>query len=251
MPGRPQRRPADPRRPPAAAAGRADADQHQRAGADGRGDRHRPRSTSITPPCSTRTPRPSCRSAEISDLVDELLEAHGDWVPGSGIRTPPDASAESGASRIARGRSRSTSKLAVARMHAYPPPSRRLAMSLCPRRRPATTKCSTAAPARAASCCRRSRSACGTISATTPRRALATHPVHRLRPRHHPFRPRQQLRPAARLGRRILRHGDAVRLPALPRRDDHLDQGRLGDVGRALRRMAAAANICSPASTRA
>ena len=49
--------------------------------------------------------------------------------------------------------------------------------------------------------CRRSRSGSGTISAATPPfERGARHVPHRLRSRHHAFRPRQQLRPAARLG---------------------------------------------------
>ena len=47
------------------------AGDHDRA----QGPRH------ATPRCSTRTRPPSCRSSEISDLVDDLLDAHGDWVP--------------------------------------------------------------------------------------------------------------------------------------------------------------------------
>ena len=63
LPRRPQRHPADPRRQAAATARRADAHQHQRAGADRRGaaSRRTP-STSTTPRCSTRTPPPSSTS---------------------------------------------------------------------------------------------------------------------------------------------------------------------------------------------
>ena len=43
----------------------------------------------------------------------------------------------------------------------------------------------------------------------------------------------------------------AVRFRRLSRRDDHLQQGRLGDVGRPLRRMGQPQSICSRASTRA
>ena len=48
-----------------------------------------------------------------------------------------------------------------------------------------------------------------------------------LRPRHHPFRSRQQLRPAARLGRDRVRRDPAHRLRRLSRRARDLDQGRL------------------------
>ena len=66
----------------AAAARGADADQRQRPGADRRGGADRPpRRTSTTPRCSTRTPPPSSSLDEICALVDDLLEAHGDWIP--------------------------------------------------------------------------------------------------------------------------------------------------------------------------
>ena len=57
----------------------------------------------------------------------------------------------------------------------------------------------------------------------------------RLRPRHHPPRPRQQLRAALRRGRDQLRPADAGGLPPLPRRDGDLDQGGLGHVAGPLR----------------
>ena len=59
----------------------------------------------------------------------------------------------------------------------------------------------------------------------------------RLRSGHHPFRSRQQLRPAAGLGRRAVRHHPQDRLPRSPRRDGHLDQGRLPHVARPLWRV--------------
>ena len=71
----------------------------------------------------------------------------------------------------------------------------------------------------------------------TPHQTEARDLPQGVRPRHHPFRPRQQLRPAARLGRRGLRRNPAHRFRRLSRRADHLDQGRLRDVARALRRM--------------
>ena len=86
LPDRPQRRPADPRRPPAAAARRADADQHQRAGADRRGDRDRPQDHAKHAAMLDPHTAAELSLEEISDLVDDLLQAHGDWVPGSGIR---------------------------------------------------------------------------------------------------------------------------------------------------------------------
>ena len=52
---------------------------------------------------------------------------------------------------------------------------------------------------------------------------------------HHALRPGQQLRPSVRLGRGELRPDDAHRLRAVPRRDDHLHQGRLGHVARPVR----------------
>ena len=95
VPDRPQRRAADPRRPPAAAARGADADQHQRAGADGRGDRHR--RAWIMPsmrPCSIRTPRPNCRSRRFptSSTICSRRMAIGCRAAPSG--TPPDAAAD-------------------------------------------------------------------------------------------------------------------------------------------------------------
>ena len=99
----------------------------------------------------------------------------------------------------------------------------------------------------------RCRSGCGTTSATrTPLDAAARAAAHGVRPRHHPFRPRQQLRPAARQRGGQLRPPAARGLRRPPRRADHLDQGRLRHVARPLRRRAAArASTCWPASTRA
>ena len=57
-----------------------------------------------------------------------------------------------------------------------------------------------------------------------------------LRPRHHPLRSRQQLRPAPGRRGRAVRPGDGARLPPLSRRADHLVQGRLGHVAGPLRR---------------
>ena len=58
----------------------------------------------------------------------------------------------------------------------------------------------------------------------------------RLRPRRHALRPREQLRPALRLGGGELRPAHAGRPPALPRRAGHLDEGRLRHVARPVRR---------------
>ena len=52
-----------------------------------------------------------------------------------------------------------------------------------------------------------------------------------------PLRPRQQLRPAARLGGDQLRPHPARGPRALPRRADHLHQGRLRHVARPVRRV--------------
>ncbi len=56
--------------------------------------------------------------------------------------------------------------------------------------------------------------------------------AHRLRPGHQSFRPGEQLRPALRQRRDQLRAPAARRLQAVPRRTDHLQQGRLGHVAR-------------------
>ena len=116
-----------------------------------------------------------------------------------------------------------------------------------------TGACPIAAAAAAGSTCRRSRSACGTISAAIDVvRDRPRDPAPRLRSRRHPFRSRQQLRSAATARpRRISAAWMRDRFPALSRRADHLDQGRLRHVAGALRRRGARANICSPASTRA
>ena len=79
----------------------------------------------------------------------------------------------------------------------------------------------------------------------------ARDPAPRLRPRRHPLRPGQQLRPAVRLGRGELRPHPGLGPAPVPRRADHLDQGRLRHVAGAVRRSAARASTCSPASTRA
>ena len=93
--------------------------------------------------------------------------------------------------------------------------------------------------------------ASGTTSATTSRSRPARDAAPRLRPRHHPLRPRQQLRPAVRLGRDQLRPHHARGPRALPRRADHLDQGRLRHVARAVRRVGLAQVPARVASTRA
>ena len=62
-------------------------------------------------------------------------------------------------------------------------------------------------------------------------------PAPRVRPRHHALRPGQQLRPAVRLRGGELRPPPRDRLRALPRRADHLDQGRLRHVARPVRRV--------------
>ncbi len=71
----------------------------------------------------------------------------------------------------------------------------------------------------------------------TPHREPARDHPPRLRPRHHPHRPGQQLRPALRLGRDQLRPDPARGPAALPRRADHLVQGRLRHVARPVRRV--------------
>ena len=58
-----------------------------------------------------------------------------------------------------------------------------------------------------------------------------------IRSRHHPFRPRQQLRPAGRNRRDSFRRYIAQGFRGLSRRADHLDQGRLRDVAGTLRRV--------------
>lgn len=60
--------------------------------------------------------------------------------------------------------------------------------------------------------------------------------LHRLRPRHHPLRPGQQLRTRARGRRAQLRADSPRRARPLPRRAFHLDQGGLHDVEGPLRR---------------
>ena len=62
-------------------------------------------------------------------------------------------------------------------------------------------------------------------------------PAPRVRPRHHALRPRQQLRAALRRRRDELRPHLRRGLPPLPRRADHLDQGRLRHVAGPLRRV--------------
>ena len=68
-------------------------------------------------------------------------------------------------------------------------------------------------------------------------RAQPRDPAPRLRPRHHPLRPRQQLRPALRQRREELRPHPrrGLRRPARRARDLH--EGRLRHVARALRRV--------------
>ena len=73
----------------------------------------------------------------------------------------------------------------------------------------------------------------------------------RVRSRHHALRPREQLRPALRLGRGDVRRADAHRPRAVPRRARDLDQGRLRHVARARTATSARASTCSRASTRA
>ena len=82
---------------------------------------------------------------------------------------------------------------------------------------------------------RPSRSASGTTSATTCRSSAAGHAAPGVRPGGHPLRPGEQLRAALRLGRAQLRQHLRARLPALPRRARHLEQGGLRHVARPLR----------------
>ena len=66
----------------------------------------------------------------------------------------------------------------------------------------------------------------------------------RIRPRRHPFRPREQLRPALRLRRGEFRPRDGDRLRRAPRRADRSRPRRAGTCGRGRMAMsAAAANI--------
>ena len=65
----------------------------------------------------------------------------------------------------------------------------------------------------------------------------ARHRPARLRPRRHPLRPGQQLRPAARQRRGELRPDARRRPAAVPRRAGHLHQGRLPHVARPVRRV--------------
>ena len=110
-------------------------------------------------------------------------------------------------------------------------------MSLPPRPRPLRRDALPPLRAQRPAAARRSRSGCGTTSATTGRSRPARDPAPRVRPRHHPLRPRQQLRAALRLGRGELRPDPAPGPRALPRRAGHLDQGRLRHVARAVRRV--------------
>ena len=59
----------------------------------------------------------------------------------------------------------------------------------------------------------------------------------RVRPRHHPLRPGEQLRPAVRLGGGDVRRASCSRISRLPRRARDLHEGRLRHVARALRRL--------------
>ena len=70
-----------------------------------------------------------------------------------------------------------------------------------------------------------------------PYRARPRDRAPRLRPRHPPLRPREQLRAAVRLRGRELRPDPERRPPPLPRRADHLDQGRLRHVAWPVRRV--------------
>ena len=70
-----------------------------------------------------------------------------------------------------------------------------------------------------------------------PVRAAARHRPPRLRPRRHPLRPGQQLRPAARLGGGELRPDARHRPEAVPGRAGHLQQGRVPHVARPVRRV--------------
>ena len=63
------------------------------------------------------------------------------------------------------------------------------------------------------------------------------HPAARVRPRRHALRPGEQLRPAVRLGRGELRPHPRAGLPAVPRRADDLDQGRVRHVAGPVRRV--------------
>ena len=95
----------------------------------------------------------------------------------------------------------------------------------------------TAAAGAAGSSCPRCRWGCGRTSATSePLDAAARDSPPRLRPGRHALRPGQQLRPAVRQRGDQLRP-DHARGPApIPRRADHLHQGRLRHVAGPLRR---------------
>ena len=78
----------------------------------------------------------------------------------------------------------------------------------------------------------------GAVAQLRRRRALrpaAGDPAARLRPRRHPLRPGQQLRPALRLRGDQLRPAPRRRLRPVPRRAGHLHQGRLRHVARPVR----------------
>ena len=62
-------------------------------------------------------------------------------------------------------------------------------------------------------------------------------PAARLRSGRHALRPGEQLRPAVRLGRGDVRPRFPRRLPPLPRRARHLDEGRVRHVARPVRRV--------------
>ena len=86
VPGRRKRRAADGGRRAAAAARRAQPHVPERVRADrARGARGRPRARRATPRCSTRTRRRTLSPEAISELVDAMIDAHGEALP-EGIR---------------------------------------------------------------------------------------------------------------------------------------------------------------------
>ena len=132
-------------------------------------------------------------------LVDDLIEAHGGWIPPLRLHTT------SGMTYVAAA--------GPLRRDALPP--------LRPQR-----------PAAAAV----SLGLWHNFGDDQPARRAARDPAPRVRPRHHPLRPRQQLRAAVRLGRGELR--PHLRRTSRPTATScHLHEGRLRHVARPVRRV--------------
>ena len=84
-----------------------------------------------------------------------------------------------------------------------------------------------------------------------PARDPAGDPAPRLRPRRHPLRPREQLRPALRLGRRRTSAGSSPRTSGPTATSSSSRPRRAGTCGPARTASAGRASTCSRASTRA